>query len=188
MKYDLASGFRACLCCIWLLPHERRAARHQFHVQSQGPKWQASWADSYAKTLCSEKLQQELVSVTRVPQHLDFHVRNIWVCRSEDPKRWVRLVDDDFRTCFESVSGPCICSSHVALCSSILQTVQPIARSKVTGVLSRFLCKNFMFWKTAARACFSDPCASTSWFSCTEYLSLPVRRSQTLGSSCGWWL
>ena len=45
----------------------------------------------------------------------------------------------------------------------------PIPRSKVTGVLSRFLCKNFMFWKTAARACFSDPCASTSWFSCTEH-------------------
>ena len=45
----------------------------------------------------------------------------------------------------------------------------PIPRSKVTGVLSRFLCKNSMFWKTAARACFSDPCASTSWFSCTEH-------------------
>ena len=46
--------------------------------------------------------------------------------------------------------------------------VQPIPRSKVTGVPRRFFCKNLMFWETAARACCSDPCASTSWFYCKE--------------------
>ena len=41
----LGSDVRACLCCIKLRSHKWQAMRHSL----QGPKWQASWADSYVK-------------------------------------------------------------------------------------------------------------------------------------------
>ena len=86
VRTSFAVSFRPCLGnvlqvrhVLWqsvTKPSHVRAVHHQFHVQFQGPKWQASRGDSSAKTSCPEKLQQELAAVTRVPECIDFNGRN----------------------------------------------------------------------------------------------------------------